>query len=157
MMRSIFFTLASLYLSCILASPAQRSKRFLNSKVANRLTVLEQSHTEHREDTSITRNIFFGTVTSLLFILLVIIITIVFLCRRLRRIVRDRQAPTLAAVEASGLPYIHPTMNALFQTLQRLNNIEQHHRDPLSHHFSPQLAPTSGMNFNSVPSNVLKY
>lgn len=127
---------------------------FINAKKVYQSTlffisVLDRSHTEHREDSFTTRTIIFIAAAALSSILLVIIVII--LCHRLRRIIHARQAPALAAVEASGLPYLHPTTNALFQTLQRLHTIEQHHRDPPSHLLSPQLAPPSGMNFNSIP------
>lgn len=92
----------------------RRSKRFLDPKVADRLTILKQSYTVHQDDISSTRNILFGAATSLSFI---------FLCRCLQRVVRDRQTSAVAAVEAFGLPYMYPTINIPIHTLQRLNNI----------------------------------
>ena len=90
----------------------------------------------HRDDTSSTRNISYAALISISGILLVIIFIIIILCRRLRRFVRERQSPALAAMQTSGLPQMHPMMNVLFQTLQRLDMIEQHARDrPSSHLF----------------------
>jgi hypothetical protein len=141
----------------ILISDAQRLNRFLNSKVANRITVLERSHNSHREDTSSTRNIFFGAFTTVSLIIFVIAVIVIFIFRRLRRIVRERQTPTLDALQASGLPSIHPMTSVLFHTLQRLNTIEQHHRDHPVSPFSPPMSTAMGLHFNSPSSNVLKF
>jgi hypothetical protein len=123
----------------------------------HRITVLEQSHTTHREDTSSTRNIFFSALASISFILFIIAVTIVFICRRLRRVVRERQTPTLDALQASGLTSIHPMTNVLFQTLQRLDTIEQLNRSHPPPHFSATMPGAIGLNNNSFSPNALKF
>jgi len=141
----------------VLSSETQRRKRFLNAEVINRISVLEQSHTAHREDTSSTRIIFFGVFASILFFLFVIAVIIGLLCRRLRRVVRERQSPTLAAIQASGLTSMHPMTNVLFQTLQRLDTIEQLNRSHPPPHFSAAMPGAIGLNNNSLSSNALKF
>jgi hypothetical protein len=149
--------LVTFCLCFVLPSETQRLKRFLNSEVVNRISVLEQSHTAHREDTSSTRTIFFGVFTSILFFLFVISIIIGFLCRRIRRVIRERQSPALAAIQASGLTSMHPMTNALFQTLQRLDTIEQLNRSYPPPHFSATMPGAIGLNHNSLSSNALKF
>jgi hypothetical protein len=122
-MHSILFVLAYFCIGFIRHSEAHRIKRFLNSAAHTRINVLEQAHTAHREDTSSIRNIFLGAITSVSVIIVIIIIIIVFLWYRLRRSVRERQSPALAAIQASGLPNMYPIMNALFHKLQRLDTI----------------------------------
>jgi hypothetical protein len=156
-MHSISLVLVNLCLASILHSEAHRIKRFLNAEVHNRIDVLEQSHTAHREDTSLTRNIFFGALISVSVILLIIISIIIFLCRRSRQFVREHQSPALAAIQTSGLPHIHPMMNALFHALQRSDTIEQHSRDRPPSQFCPIIPAALGSNFNSSSSNVLKF
>jgi hypothetical protein len=147
-MHSILFVLENLCLDSILHTEAHRIKRFLNSEVHNRINVLEQSHTAHREDTS---NI------SVSVILLIIIIVIIFLCCCSKRFVREHQSPALAAIQASGLPHMHPIMNALLHALQRLDTIEQHSRDHPPSQFSPTIPAAIGSAINPPSSYVLKF
>jgi hypothetical protein len=156
-MHSIWLVLVNFCLCFVLPSEAQRLHRFLNSKVADRITVLEQSHTTHREDTSSTRTIFFGVFTSISFFLFVISVIIGFLCRRLRGVVRERQSPALAAVQASGLTSMHPMTNVFFQKLQSLDTIEQLNRSHPPPHFSATMPGAIGLNNNSLSSNALKF
>ena len=86
-----------------------------------------------------------------------IIIIIIFLCYRARRVVRERQSPALAAMQASGLPSIYPMANVLLHTLQRLTTIEQHHRDHPLTPFSSTTSAVLGLNSNFLSSNALKF
>jgi len=135
----IFIILLLTHLSVALN---HRIKRFLNSVVHNRIDVLEQSHSVHRNDTNWMRTIIFATVIGFGIISFLVILTIIYLCRRVRRHVRQVQSPTLAAIENSGLSHLHPLMPPLMALLQH-----QHHltsssstQPPLPY---PSLSPSS--------------
>ena len=62
-----------------------RLKRFLNAEVHNRIDVLPKSHEDHQEQTSLLRNIIFGSTITLSALLLLSIIGLLTLCIRFRR------------------------------------------------------------------------
>jgi hypothetical protein len=111
-----------LILSHFSIASAHRIKRFLNSVVNNRINVLEQSHSIHRNETNWMRTVIFGTIIGFGLISLLVAFTIIYLCRRVRRHVRQVESPTLAAIANSGLSQLHPLMPPLMTLLQH-----QHH------------------------------
>ena len=156
-MHLLWFVFVYSHLCYSLPTETHRIKRFLNSEVHNRINVLEQAHTAHREDTSSTRIIFLSAIGSISVIVAVIFIMFTFICLRLRRITRERQTPALTALHSSGLPSIHPLANMLFNTLEQLHTTERNnHAQPAStFSFSPSV-PTHP-NINPLFSNALKF
>ena len=147
-MALIWFILVHFSLCYSFPAAPPRLKRFLNSEVHNRINVLEQAHTAHREDSSSTRIIFFSVIGSISFIVIVIFLSVIFMCHRLRRITRERQTSALTALHTSGLPSLHPMAHVLFNTLQQLHTMERNtHPQP----------PSMNSNINPSFSNALKF
>ena len=117
----VVFTLLLLFHFSIAFDP--RFRRFLNSEVHNRINVLDQSHSTHRNETDWMRTIFLAIAIGFGLILLLVFLTIVYLCRRIRRHVQETQSPTLAAVEHSGLSHLHPIIPPLLGLLQHQTNL----------------------------------
>jgi hypothetical protein len=121
-MRVLFFGLLLLLFFHLSVASNHRIKRFLNAEVHNRINVLEQSHNSHRDDTNWMRTVLFGTIIGFGLVSLLVTITIIYLCRRIRRHVQQVESPTLAAIANSGLSQLHPLMPPLMTLLQH-----QHH------------------------------
>ena len=144
-MRILFFIFLLSHLS---VASDQRIKRFLNSVVHSRINVLEQSHSVHRNETNWMRTVIFGTIVGFGIISLLVTITIVYLCRRVRRHVRQVAPPTLAAVETSGLSNLHPLMPPLMALLQHQLVSSSSTQPPL--HYS-SLSPSSNNSIYTSP------
>ena len=131
-----------------------RIKRFLNSEVHNRINVLEQSHGSHRDETNWMRTVTFGTIIGFGLISLLVIITVIYLCRRVRRHVRQVASPTLAAIENSGLSQLHPLMPPLMTLLQHQHQVVSSSSTQPPLHYS-SLSPSST---NAIyPSSTSNY
>ena len=156
-MSPLWFILTYFYLCYSPSTEAHRIKRFLNSEVHNRINVLEQAHTAHREDTSSARIIFFGVIGSVSVIIVVVFIIVIVLCHRLRRILHERQTPALGALQSSGLSSIHPMANVLFNTLQQLHTMERNNHTQPSSTFSYSPSVPTNLNINPLLSNALKF
>lgn len=98
-----------LIVSCTADLRAGRGKRFLD----NRINVLEQAHSTHR-------NLFIGGSV----IIGILFLAIVFLCYRYRRSVNRHQTHALQAIEESGLSSLHPFTSILMNTLRRLDTLD---------------------------------
>ena len=121
-----------------------RLKRFLNSVVNNRIDVLEQSHSIHRNETNWMRTIVFASIISFGIIFLLVTFVLFYLCRRIRRHVQRVQTPTLNAIETSGLAHLHPLMPHLLTLLQQVHSSNSTQSPPssLPYPSSSQLSTT---------------
>jgi hypothetical protein len=148
-MRILFFLFLLFHLS---VASDHRIKRFLNSVVHSRINVLEQSHSVHRGETNWMRNVIFGTIIGFGIISLLVIITIIYLCRRVRRHVRQVASPTLAAIETSGLSNLHPLMPPLMALLQHQSHLVSSSPTQPPLHYS-SLSPSSNGSLYTLPTS----
>ncbi|CAF3149267.1 unnamed protein product [Rotaria sp. Silwood2] len=103
------------------------------------MSILEQSHSTHRDQTN---NIFIRSAVVIGIVIIILLATAFFIYRRLRRSVRHRQPLALQALEASGLNQLHPMGNILMSTLRRLDTLEQATQPPAIRYASSPALPS---------------
>ncbi|CAF1539441.1 unnamed protein product [Adineta ricciae] len=142
-----------LFLVHVSVATPGRFKRFLNSEVHNRIDVLEQSHSTHRNDTNWMGTIMVSIILSLAIISITIFITFIYICYRVRRRVQATQAPTVAAVEASILPQLHPIIPPLLALLRQQHQLDISPPPHTSLHYpSSTSTATPSIPFTSLPT-----
>ena len=96
-----------------------RLKRFLNAEVHNRIDVLSKSHEDHQAQTSLLRNIIFGSTITLSVLFLLSIIGLVTLCVLFRRHRRRNRSSSFPTHLTSSLPgTVDPTtLHNLFRMM----------------------------------------
>ena len=117
-----------LFLSCVsVSASSSRHKRFLNAEVHNRIDVLSKSHAEHQEQTSILRNIVFGSTITLSVLFLLSILGLLLLCLRFRRHRRGTLSSSLPIHTTPSPPSTFDPM-ALLDLARLLSNAGPTHQ-----------------------------
>lgn len=102
-----------------LKSHGYRVKRFLSAEVHNRIQVLEQSHSDHRGATEGLRSNFYQATIAFGIALTIIILIMLYFCRRIRRSSLSTRFPF-------GSSNINPTPTGLPLSVSGVDSLYPH-------------------------------